>query len=76
MKQKRKGHSKISEEINKSLYNWIIHHPKVMKYPISNDYLRVKVDGYTELQLVPTFYCMCLPENFITILLATQNILD
>ena len=26
LKKKRKGHSKISEEINYSPYNWVIHH--------------------------------------------------
>ena len=52
-KQKRKGHSKISEEIRKSIYNCIIHHPQVLKSPIANDYLKVKIGGYTEPQLVP-----------------------
>ena len=31
LKKKRKGHSKISEEIRKSLYNWIIYHPQVVQ---------------------------------------------
>ena len=31
LKQKRKRHSKISEEVKKSLYNWIIHHPQVVQ---------------------------------------------
>ena len=53
IEKKRKGKSKISEEIRKSLYNWIIHHPQVLKSPIANDCLKVKSDGYTEPQLVP-----------------------
>ena len=30
LKQKRKGPSKISEEIKNYLYNWIMHHPQVL----------------------------------------------
>ena len=55
MKLKRKGNSKINEELRKSLYNWIIHHPQVMRSPISNDCLKVRIDGPTEPQLVPKF---------------------
>ena len=53
MKQKRKGHSKISKEISNSLYNCIIHHPQVLQSPIANDCLKVKIDGYTEPQIFP-----------------------
>ena len=53
MKEKRKVHKKISEEIKKSLYNWIIHHKQVAQSPIENNFLKVKIDGYTEPQLVP-----------------------
>ena len=52
MKQKRKGHSKIDEQIKKSLYNCIMHHPEVVQSPIVNDCLKVKIDGPTEPQLV------------------------
>ena len=55
MKQKRKRDSKIYEPIKKSLYNWIIHHPQVVKSSIANDSLKVKIDGNTELQLFPRF---------------------
>ena len=55
MKQKRKSHSKINEQINRSLYNWIIHHTQVVQSSIENDCLKVKIDGYTEPQLVPKF---------------------
>ena len=30
LKQKQKGNSKIYQQINKALYNWIIHHPQVV----------------------------------------------
>ena len=53
LKQKLKGHSKIIEEINKSLYNYIIHHPQVVQSPIVNNSLKVETDVYTEPQLVP-----------------------
>ena len=53
LKQKRKGNSKIDEQIKKCLYNWIMHHPQVVQSPIVNICLRVKIDGHTEPQLVP-----------------------
>ena len=53
MKQKRKGQSKISEDIKNYLYKWIIHHPQVVQSSISNDCLKVKTDGYTEPQIFP-----------------------
>ena len=53
LKQNQKGHSKLSEMIRKSLYNWILHHPQVVQSPIENNYLKVKIDGYTERQLFP-----------------------
>ena len=53
MNKKRKGNSKIYEQIKKSLYNWIMHHPQVVQSPIINDFLKVNIDGNTEPQLVP-----------------------
>ena len=53
IEKKRKGNSKIDEQIKKSLHNWIMHHPKVEQSPIVNDCLKVKIDGHTEPQLVP-----------------------
>ena len=53
LKQKRKGNSKIDEQIKKSLYNWNIHHPQVVQSPIVNDCLKVKINGHNEPQLVP-----------------------
>ena len=31
LKTKRKGNSKINDQIKKSLYNLVIHHPQVMQ---------------------------------------------
>ena len=55
LKKKRKGNSKINDQIKKSLYNWIIHHPQVFQSPIVNDFPKVKFDGHTVPQLVPKF---------------------
>ena len=55
LKKNRKVHSKISEEIRKFLYNWIVHYPQVVPSPIANDCLKVKIGGYAEPQLVPNF---------------------
>ena len=52
LKQKRKWNSKINDQINKSLYNWIMNHPQVVQSPIFHDCLKVKIDGHTEPQLV------------------------
>ena len=53
IEKKSKRALKISEEIRKSLYNWIIHHPQVVQSPIANDCLKVKIDGYTEPEPIP-----------------------
>ena len=37
LKQKRKGNSKIDEQINKSLYNWIMHHPQLVIAQLVDD---------------------------------------
>ena len=73
---KAKRAIKISEQIKKYLYNWIMHHPQVVQSTIANDFLKVKFDGYTEPQLVQNIYCVCLSDNFITIFLAPQNMVD
>ena len=52
-KKKRKGHSKINEQIKRNLYTWITRHPKVVQSPISNVCLKVMLDKQTEPQLVP-----------------------
>ena len=48
LKQKRKGYSKIGEQIKKYIYNWITHHPLIVQSPIVNDFLKVKIDGHNE----------------------------
>ena len=50
---KRKVHTKINEQVDKSLYIWILQHPQVVQYPISNNCLKVYIDGHSEPQLVP-----------------------
>ena len=52
-KPKRKGHSKINEQIKRHLYTWITRHPQVVKSTISNDCIKVKLDDQTETQIVP-----------------------
>ena len=53
MKQNRTGNSKINDQINKSPYKLIMHHPQVVQSPIVNGCLKVKIDGHNEPQLVP-----------------------
>ena len=55
LKQNRKWHTKINEQIKKLLYNWIMHHPQVVRSSIANDCLKVNIDGYNEPQLVTDF---------------------
>ena len=50
---KRKGNSIFNDQIKKSLYNWIMHHPQVVQSPIFNDCLKVNIDGHTRPQVVP-----------------------
>ena len=52
-KTRRKGHSKINEQIKRNLYTWIARHPQVVQSPISNDCLKVVLYDQTEPQLVP-----------------------
>ena len=53
LKPKRKVNPKINNQINKSLYNWIINHPQVVQSPIFNDCLKMRIYGHTVLQIVP-----------------------
>ena len=55
LNKKRKVNSRINDQIKKSLYNWIMHHPQVVQSPIVNDCLKVNIDGNTKPQLVPDF---------------------
>ena len=50
---KRRGHKKTNEQLNKSLYNWILQHTRVVQYPIANYCLKVSISGHSEPQLVP-----------------------
>ena len=34
LKKNQEGNLKINEQIKKSIYNWIIHNPKVVQSPI------------------------------------------
>ena len=52
LKSRRKVNSKFNGQIKKSLYNWIMHHPKVVQSPIFNYCLKVKIDGHTRPQIV------------------------
>ena len=52
LKQKRKGNSKINDQIKKSMYNWSMHHLQVVQSPIVNDCLKMIIGGHTEPQLV------------------------
>ena len=50
---KRRGHSKINQQVKKALYNWILQYPQVVHSPIANVCLKVSIDGQVETQLVP-----------------------
>ena len=50
---KRKGHSKINDQIKRNLYTWITGHTQVVQSPISNNCLKVMLDDKAEPQLVP-----------------------
>ena len=52
-KTKRKGHSKINEQIKRNLYTWITRHPQVVQSPIYNDCLKVVLYDQREPTLVP-----------------------
>ena len=45
-KIKRKGRSKINENIKHNLYAFITRHPQVVQSPISNDCLKVLLDDH------------------------------
>ena len=47
-----------------------------MKSPIVNDCLKVNIDGPTEPQLVPIFFCRSPFKNFIISLLVTQKMAE
>ena len=51
--KKRKGHSKINEQVQRKLYIWITRHPRVVQSPLSNDCLKVIFYDKIEPQMVP-----------------------
>ena len=51
--KKKKGHSKINDQIKRNMYACITRHPQVVQSPICNDFLKVIFDDQTEPQLVP-----------------------
>ena len=50
---KLRGHSKINDQIKRTLYEWIARHPQVVQSKFSNDCLKVMLDDQREHQLVP-----------------------
>ena len=42
-----------SAQVKKYLYNWIVQHPQVVQSPISNDCIKVCIDGHSEPHLFP-----------------------
>ena len=52
MKTKQKVNTKIYDQIKKSLYNWIMLHPPVVKLQIFNGSLKVNIDCPTIPQMV------------------------
>ena len=76
LKQNIKLNSKINDQIKKSLYNWIIHHPQVVKSPITNDCLKVEIDSLTEPQLVPKLLVQVSVREPHKTLLLTQTMVD
>ena len=53
---KRNVHTKINQNFKEALYNWILHHPQVVKSTIANNFLYVSFDGNSEKQLIPNFF--------------------
>ena len=42
--KRHKVFTKIDNSVKSSLQKWIIYHPRIIKYPIKNDYLKVNLD--------------------------------
>ena len=53
LKPKQRGNLTIKYQINRSIYNWIINHPKVLQSPIFNYCLKVSIDSHTRTQNFP-----------------------
>ena len=52
-KTKRKGHSKVNDQVKRNMYVWITRHNEVVQSTISNYCLKVMFDDHTETQLFP-----------------------
>ena len=37
----------LSVNVRNTLYNWILHHPQVVQYPVANDRLKVYIGGHS-----------------------------
>ena len=72
-KTKRKGHSKINEQIKRNLYTWITRHQQVVQSQISNDCLKVVLYDQTEPQLVPKFLLQVSIREIHNILVSDPN---
>ena len=72
-KPKRKGHSKIKEQIKRNLYTWITRHPQVFQSPISNYCLKVMLNDHTEPQLVPKLLLQVSVRELHNILVTDKN---
>ena len=73
---KKTVNSRINDQINNYLYNWIKNHPQVVQSSIFNYCLKVNIDGHTRPKMFQTFYCGHPSEIFITALLVTQKMVD
>ena len=72
-REKRKGHSKINEQIKLNLYTWISRHPQIVQSPIYNDCLKVMLDDQTEPQLVPKLLLQVSSRELYNSLLSDPN---
>ena len=71
--KKRKGHSKVNDQIKRNLYAWITRHTQVVQSPISNDCLKVMFDDQTEPQLVPKLLLQVSVRELHNILVSDPN---
>ena len=71
--KKRKGHSKINDQIKRNMYAWITCHPQVVQSPIYIDCIKVMFDDQTEPQLVPKLLLRVSVRELHNILLSDPN---
>ena len=50
---KRRGHTKINQNIKEDFYNYILYHPQVVQYPIEDYCPYVSIGGNPEIGLTP-----------------------